>query len=241
MKYHTIIALLLAAFFLSSCAQTQIEVTIREDFSGVVNLAVGIATKAYVWIEMTSEEDPFDSFQQFLQKQSGNQHTPFSRYRSGDYDWAEGALKFDNLEELKDLLMNTGAFQSVSIHLKRDIFADWITFDAVLDMPEMVASVGMDAQEKPAAGENTNGISWMDTQFRLKLPGKIISTNGVVDENGGLVWKGNNETPIVITVTSEFIRWKTLVAAAALFSAICVFGFLAIFAKGKAFRVGVEM
>src|SRR5258706_9740394 len=166
---------------LTGCFKGEIAVDVKQNGSGILNLAIGMTQQAKVFAA-SQGTDPF----QDINKSLGNgTDTPkdvkVTTWIDGDYEWTKAEKEFANLDEINKVLNGKKLFNNFSLTRSHSLLRDEFTLQAEF-APLNSNTSGNDSGVDPSA--------FIQMSFSARLPGKIIETNGLTDINdpNRIVW-----------------------------------------------------
>lgn len=188
------------AFSLSACFKVRITINVNPDESGMMGFAFGMTSQAKALVASQSDSDPMQTLSKNLSDNPDNpQEVKITRWTEGEYEWIQGEVAFEDLNELNERMSRVDFFESFSITRQTSFLKNKFILTASLGpLSESTSSSDID----PSA--------FIEVQMFVHLPGKIIETNGIFDgeESSNLVWTVNNKQTTTMKATSE--SWNSL-------------------------------
>jgi len=185
---------------LTGCFKGNISVDVQWDGSAIVSVALGMTQEAQSLIS-SQGQNPFQDMQQTLTDKSGNipKGTEVKKWREGDYDWMSATGKFNNLEQVNQLMADKTLFNHFSLTRKRGIFRDEFILNAEL------SALGSDM---PSSDIGLDPTAFMSLSFTTRLPGNIVESNGFSDLNDPNLFTWNAQGRNTVPVNARSLSWN---------------------------------
>jgi hypothetical protein len=196
----SIISLLSLA--LSGCIKVEMSFSVHADGSSEAATIVGLSSEL---IGMAPEEEnPMLDIEDQIREQLG-EDVAIEQWSEDGYEWIKIINSFSTLEELNTFIREESTMENFSLKKETGIFKERFIFDG--DFSTITpASLG---QEDAVEGFDVpmDLLNIVDFVLSVSLPGSIVETNGIVDENSGLItWTTSDQEDIQAHAESE--TWK---------------------------------
>lgn len=216
-KLPLFLVLIVIALSLSGCFKVRVAVDVKPNGSGTVGISMGMTSQAKALIASQGEGDPIQSLAKDISENPNNpSDVKITRWTEGDYEWVQGEVAFNDLNDLNKRMSGIDYFEYFSITRKPGLFRDSFVLNARLKplLDGTDTSSGID----PSA--------FIEMQMMIHLPGDVIETNGVFDgkDSTNMIWTVNSKQAVTMQATSETWNWLNI----GIFAALGVLGVLAV-------------
>jgi hypothetical protein len=195
-------------FNLTGCLKVRLAVDVKADGSGTVGFALGMTQQAKA-LASSQGEDPMQILTRDLSESPSNpKDVKISRWTEGEYDWMQGEVAFQNLDELNERMARVEYFESFLITRQPGILRDRFILDARL---KPLAENTSDSRSSGTL--NIDPSAFIEIQMIVRLPGDIIETNGIFDgaDTSKLLWTVGSKQAISVSAISETWNWMNIV------------------------------
>jgi hypothetical protein len=212
MTFRSILRLslgILLALVLSGCITTNTSIVINSDGSGEIITALGLPNQFTA--SMSSRGiDPITDLRRSLSKQLGYKVSS-KQWNDADFEWLQVTRLFESVDELNDLLSNMSFVDHFRLQRVRHFLKDQFIIDARFYFDQS-SNPFLDVMGEDQAFSNINIAESIDSKISLRLPGRILETNGVYDPSTKTVlWETNDTNTIEIQVRSEKMNNLSLI------------------------------
>lgn len=195
------LVLLWLPVFLTSCVKAQIVIDVQENGSVDMATALGLTTQAKALMG-SQGYNPNTLLDEAF---SGVDSTVTTRqWTEGEYEWVEGKITLPSLEELNHRMTETNELvQSFTLVKERGLLKDRFVLDAVLEPFNQDLETSSDYSFDPSG--------MLEFRVLVRLPGTLIETNGVYDQNqDAMAWVVNSTSPVSLHAVSELWNWVNI-------------------------------
>lgn len=200
----------LIIFGLSGCFKGEISVDVKESGKGFVGVAFGMTQEAKALLSIQSDNsgsqptNPFDQIQKELAENVGLPgDIKVSTWIDDDYEWFKAEKGFNNLDEINQLVADIEMFKSFKLTRKTGFLQNEFILEGELNS----------LSDDPMSGEmQIDPSMFIQMQFSLRLPGRIVETNGLVDVNdpNKMTWRAQGSKPVSMKARSLAWNWVNI-------------------------------
>ena len=210
---------MIATIGLTGCVKAEISVDVKQNGSGTLSMAIGITQQAKA-LASNQGSDPIQEMKKAFAESTGEaQDVKVTTWIDGDYEWAKAEKEFANLDEINNAFTENKAFNKFFLARNRSLFRDEFMIDAEFAPLDGGSAAGNDFGVDPS--------TVIQLSFSLRLPGKIIETNGLRDKNdpNRIVWDVESKQAVSIKARSMSWNWINIFIIAGL---LLLFGIVAL-------------
>ena len=180
-------------------------VDVNSNGSGTYGAAIGLTEEAKSLLGSQGE----DPYQLMTKAINATSEMELTRWTDGDYEWAQGTLPFDTLDEINKRMSQSQIFESFSIIRQRGLFKDKFTLEATINP---LSDLANEAGSSDISGMDPS--SFIALQLGVNLPGKVTETNGVLEDPNStqMVWTAVGNNQVYVNATSQAWNWAPIVA-----------------------------
>jgi len=195
--------ILLCLVLLSSgCVKAQMLLDVHENGLSDMSVALGLTSEAKAL--MSTQGVNID---QLMNKAFSNSNKAVTtrQWTDGDYEWTEGTVSSLSIEDVnKRMNDNQGMVKSFNLVQEPGLFKNRFVLDMVLQ--PFANSMGT-----PNSNQTINPSGMVEFDMLVRLPGKVIETNGVYDQDqNALEWMVDYNSPVTIHAVSEVWNWVNI-------------------------------
>lgn len=151
-------------FSLSGCFKMRVTVDVKSNGSGTVGISMGMNAQAKALIGSQGEGDPIQSLAKDISENPNNpEDVKITRWTEGDYEWVQGEVAFNNLNDLNERMSRIDYFEYFSITRKPGLLRDSFVLNARLK--PLLDSNDTSSYIDPSA--------FIEMQMMVHLPGKL--------------------------------------------------------------------
>jgi len=205
---------IILALFLSGCITANTSLVINPDGSGELTNSIGFP---YQLIALMSSKniDPVSDLRKSLVKQL-EYKVDSDRWNDRGFEWLQLIRPFDNPDELNSLAIKQPFVDSFRLWHERHFLKDWFTINAQFTFDQS-SNPFLDIMSKDQVFSNFDAEAPIDLKISLRLPGKILETNGEYDSfTKTVLWESNDLNTIEIFARSESWNMINIAFAVAL-------------------------
>lgn len=202
------VVLVLSVLALSSCVKVEINLDIHQNGSILMSAALGLTTQAESMLK-SSNSEPITPFADLLGRQTVDPSVKVTSWVDGDYAWVKYEKELQTPGEVNQLFTESKLFNKFSLTQTRGLLQNKYSLDAKL------APVSTDEQVAQMAPLGINITSIVSLRFSVRMPGKILYTNGIPDKNDPnlIYWDIQANNPVEIQARSVSTNLTTLLLA----------------------------
>lgn len=221
--FQFVAVLLMIVMGTSGCFKADISVEVKANGSGVLGIAIGMTEQAKALLSSQGAGDPFQSMQDQISQQNGQEAADLevTRWVDGDYEWMKAERPFSNVEEINALMAENQMFNRFSLTRNHGFLQDEYVLDAELNKINDQASSGASLDIDPS--------TFIEVTFSASLPGKIVESNGVADaaDPNRLTWTAQGEQTVPIQARAMVWNWLVILAIVLVIGLIAALGIAA--------------
>jgi hypothetical protein len=200
------ILLVLVSLTLSGCIKANTAITVQPDGTGEITTSLGFPIELVA--EMTLQGiDPVKDLKQILFKNLGY-GTKYDQSDDNKHEWLILTREFSSVEVLSDLLQKQDFVESFSLRRNRGFLQDEYVLDAFITLENFSNPLEFDVDDGAQDPGSAMGFP-LDFQLSIRLPGKILETNGVYNASEKTItWTRDSSDAFELHAISE--SWNTL-------------------------------
>jgi hypothetical protein len=203
-RLNLFVSLILLCLILvsSGCIKTQVMLDVHENGLSDMSVAMGLTSQAKAL--MSTQGTNID---QLMNKSFSNSPSAVTtrHWTDGDYEWIEGKVSSITMEDLnKRLSDNKGMVQSFNLVQEPGLLKNRFVLDMVLQPFADTTGTSNSNQLFDPGG-------MVEFQMLVRMPGKLIETNGVYDKDqNALAWIADYHSSVTIHAVSEVWNWVNI-------------------------------
>lgn len=196
------ITILLLVLVLTGCVKFHINVKVNPDGSSTTGLALGVTDQVKALAGSQGVGDPFATLSEEFAKDANNPEVTLNRWTEGDYEWVEGVVSFDTLDELNTRMQEIGLFNSFEITKQSGLLNDTYILDAEIAPSAFTSDMSSEIDFDPSG--------MFDIRMTVSLPGEIVESNGINEgskDSSSLSWTLTSGKALKVHAVSEYTNW----------------------------------
>lgn len=187
----------------TGCAKVRLVINVNSDGSGTLGMATGLNQQARA---LVGEQDITDQLNQQIVDEEIKENISIHRWSEGDYEWTELTSSFTDLNSLNEQMMSNELFEQFAVTRQRRLLQDRFIMEA------RMAALNNDVPSTDELFLDPSAI--LEMQIQLRLPGKIIETNGIYNpKENTLIWSMPLDEPLHMYAESVVWNWGRVTLA----------------------------
>ena len=200
-----LVVVIITSVGLTGCFKGEVSIDVMPNGSGNISFAIGMTQQAKALLTKQSANTPQDTSKIFADEFGATEDLKITSWIDGDYEWTKAEKKFASPDEVNNILNRNKLFKHFTLTRSHGLLRDVISLDAEfspLDDNTSGNDLGVDAS------------TLIQMAFSARLPGKIIETNGLRDNNdpNRIVWNMASKQAVSIKATSGAWNWPIIFA-----------------------------
>jgi hypothetical protein len=189
---------------LSGCITANTSIIVNPDGSGELTASIGFPAK-FIALMSSKDIDPVSELRKTLFRQVGHK-VKFDQWQDNEFEWLQLLRPFDSVDELNDFAVRQSFIESFHLKHQRHFLKDQFIIDARFQFDQS-SNPFMDVMSEDQTFQNFNTDVPIDSKISLRLPGRILETNGKFDNSTKtILWETNDTNTVEIHAISE--KWN---------------------------------
>jgi hypothetical protein len=195
---------ILLTLVLSGCIHTNTSIVVHSDGSGELTTSIGFPAK-FIALMSSKDIDPVAQLRRNLFRQIGHK-VNFEQWNDRDFEWLQLIRPFDTVDELNDFAGKQPFIESFRLQRQRHFLKDQFIIDAQFVFDPSFNPF-LDVMSEDQTFSNFDATAPIDLTVSLRLPGRILESNGNVDDSTKtIIWETNDSNSVEIHARSE--KWN---------------------------------
>jgi hypothetical protein len=200
---------ILLTLVLSGCITVNTSIEINSDGSGEVVTALGFPNQ-FTALMATKDIDLIKELRRSLSRQLGYKATP-KQWNDTNFDWLQLTRSFEDEDELNDIVNDLSFVEHFRLQRVRHFLKDQFIIDAQFYFDQS-SNPFMDMMSEDQTFANLNTTEPIDSKISLRLPGRILESNGNYDTSTKtILWETNDTNTVEIYARSEKMNTLSLI------------------------------
>ncbi len=197
---------ILLSLVLSGCITTNTSIVINSDGSGELTTSMGFPSK-FIALMSSKGIDPVSELRRSLFRQVGRK-VKFEQWNDSEFEWLQLIRPFDSVDELNDFTGKQPFVESFRFQHQRHFLKDQFIIDAQFSFDQS-SNPFLDVMSEDQTFSNFDTAVPIDSEISLRLPGRILESNGSYDKaTKTILWESNDSNTVEIHARSE--KWNML-------------------------------
>lgn len=198
--------MILLTLFLSGCITANTSIVVNSDGSGEIVTTMGFPNQ-FVALMASKDIDPVTELRRSLLRQLGYKVDP-DQWNDSEFEWLQLTRLFNNAYELNDFLVKQTFVERFHLQHQRHFLKDQFILDAQFTFDQS-SNPFADVMRDDPTFSNFDSSAPLDSSISLRLPGRILESNGDVDKaTKTILWETNDSNTVEIYARSE--NWNML-------------------------------
>ena len=206
LKFYLLPIIISFGILLSGCVTANTSIVVQGDGSGEFITSIGFPVE-FIAVMTSKGIDPIKDLRRSLIQEIGR-GVKITQSDEPKYKWLEIKRSFSNVDELNDIALGQAYIESFSLHRQRSFLKDRFVLDARLNF-DGYSHPFSDMISEEEAKSIFDPSAPVDFNVTLKLPGKILNSNGQYDRSEKtIIWEATSSDILEIHASSE--KWNTM-------------------------------
>jgi hypothetical protein len=223
------ILILISVGGLTGCVKVEVSTEVKSNGSGLIGVAIGLTSQAKSMMVSQGGEAGDAMNTLFNTEDITEEGFQVTNWIDGEYEWTKAEKEVSSTNEINEAFSGNELFSKYSLTHNRGLLQDEFILDAEITPL---------ADNAPSSEINIPITSILGLRYSIKLPGKIVETNGIADVNdpNRLFWTAQ-EGAVPMQARATSWNWLNMIlllgGAFLILAAIVVILFLVIARSSK--------
>jgi hypothetical protein len=193
--------MILLTLVLSGCITANTSIVVNSDGSGEVVTTLGFPNQ-FVALMASKEIDPVSELRRSLLRQLGYKVDP-DQWNDSEFEWLQLTRLFDSADELNGFIVKQTFVEHFHLQHQRHFLRDQFILNAQFSFDQS-SNPFSDVMSEDPIFSNFDSSAPLDSSISLRLPGRILESNGNVDNaTKTILWETNDSNTVEIYARSE--------------------------------------
>jgi hypothetical protein len=196
--------MLLLALVLSGCIHANTSIVVNSDGSGELTTSIGFPAK-FIALMTSKDIDPVAQLRRSLFRQIGP-NVKSDQWNDSEFDWLQLTRPFDTVYELNDVAVKQPYIETFRLQHERHFLKDQFIIDAQFNFDPSYNPF-LEVMSEGETFSTFDATAPIDLTVSLRLPGRILESNGNVDNSTRtILWETHDSNSVEIYAKSE--KWN---------------------------------
>ena len=195
---------ILLTLVLSGCINANTSIVVHSDGSGELTTSIGFPAR-FIALMSSKDIDPVAQLRRSLSMQVRHK-VDVDQWNDSEFEWLQLTRPFDTVDELNDYAGKQPFIESFRLQTQRHFLKDQFIIDAQFNF-DPSHNPFLDVMSEDQIFASFDSTEPIDLTISLQLPGRILESNGNVDDSTKtIIWETNDSNSVEIHARSE--KWN---------------------------------